>query len=82
MPTIAQTWIEEGMQKGLQEGREEGLCAGILAVLEIRFPNDHQLISDHITSVGSVKKLEQLLEAAKVVPNISGLKSFLPDQNS
>jgi len=81
MPTIAQQWIAEGIVKGREEGREEGheegLRSGILAILELRFPEEYPLLVDRVASIRSVETLSQLLEMSKTVSSISEWQTLL-----
>jgi len=80
MPTIAQQWITEGIEKGIEkgreEGREEGLQSGIRAILELRFPEEHRLLDDRVSSIHSVETLARLLDISKTVSSVSELQLF------
>jgi hypothetical protein len=80
MPTIAETWIEEGREKGRAEGVQEGLRRAVCANVEGRFGTVPPDVAAAIASVADVTRLEDLLRASLRVNDLLELRRLLsPD---
>ena len=73
MRTIAEEWVEEGRE----EGREEGLRAGIQAIIELRFPEVCQRLTNRLESIRSADRLSELLQLSRTVESIDELVATL-----
>ena len=76
MRTIAEEWVEEGRE----EGREEGLRAGIQAVVELRFPEGCQRLTNRLESIRSADRLSELLQLSRTAESIDDLIATLDQQ--
>ena len=93
MPTIAETWIEEGYQKGIQEGIQkgiqkgikegiqegilEGLTEGIELALELKFGAKGTKLMPAIKKIKDINHLKAIKETIKTAANISEIKKII-----
>ena len=76
MPTIAETWIQEGIEKGMEKGKQEGTAAVMLRQLQRRFgPLDADLQA-RVRAL-SFARLEQLGEALLDFHSLADAVSWL-----
>ena len=69
MPSLAQKWIDQGMQQGMQKGKQKGMQKGmvrearemVLDALETRFGNYPLHFRDKIIQITDRGKLKQIL---------------------
>ncbi|MEZ6127852.1 MAG: hypothetical protein R3C59_04160 [Planctomycetaceae bacterium] len=80
MGTIAEEWVEDGRRAGLEKGREEGLRAGIQAVIELRFPESYQRLTNRLESIRSADRLSELLQLSRTAESIDELVATLDQQ--
>lgn len=79
MKTVADYWIEQGLQEGLKQGIEQGIEQGriealqddILDLLEIRFGQVNRQLMRHITAVSHLPLLRQLHREAATAPDMA-----------
>ena len=60
MATIAQEYIQEGIQLGIEQGRINMLQEDVLDLLHIRFEQVGTAVREQITAVTSISILRQL----------------------
>ena len=93
MPTIAETWIEEGYQKGIKEGIQkgiqkgikegiqegilEGLTEGIELALELKFGAKGTKLMPAIKKIKDINHLKAIKETIKTAANISEIKKII-----
>jgi len=70
MPTIAEQWIEEGIQRG----REEGLMNGLALALELRFGEPGLRLLPEIEQRADAGTLQALMEALRRVTSPEELR--------
>ncbi len=61
MPSLAQKWIDQGMQKGMQKGMVREAREMVLDALETRFGNYPLHFRDKIIQITDRGKLKQIL---------------------
>jgi len=84
MPTIAEQWIQEGIQRGreegerrgMQRGREEGLLDGVALALELRFGERGLRLVPEIEQRADARTLRALMEAIKRVATPEELRQM------
>lgn len=72
MPTIAQQWIEEGLQQGLQATRDL-----ILDLLNIRFGIAPPDVAEQLAEISDLAVLRTLHREAATAENLSTFEHFL-----
>ena len=72
--TTAELLIEQGEARGLVKGKVEGKVEGkqedILRILRIRFPEAPDTLSQKITTIQNIPKLDALLEHAMTADSL------------
>jgi len=93
MPTIAEKWVEKGMQQGMQQGMQrgkleglqqgklEGLLDAIELGLSLKFGASGLSLMPSIRGVENIDLLEAVKEAIKVAKDLSEIKSVLQSNN-
>ena len=89
MPTIAEKWVEKGMQQGMQQGKLEGIqqgqLEGLLDAIELglslKFGASGLSLMPSIRGVENIDLLEAVKEAIKVAKDLSEIKSVLQFNN-
>ncbi|MEZ4511339.1 MAG: Rpn family recombination-promoting nuclease/putative transposase [Chloroflexota bacterium] len=79
MKTVADYWIEQGMQEGIKQGIEQGIERGriealqddILDLLEIRFGQVNRQLTRQLTAVSHLSTLRQLHREAATAPTLA-----------
>ncbi len=78
MPTLAEQWIEEGLQKGLRQGRLEGTRSGLLAgigpALELKFGADGLALLPELHEIEDVDVLRTVADAIRTAQNVEDLR--------
>ncbi len=71
MQTVADRWIEQGIEQGLQEA--------ILDILSVRFEIVPQEIEAEVTAVNDADQLRYLHRQAILVKNLGEFAALLPE---
>ena len=93
MSSVADQWIEQGKEIGREEGREEGWQEGrqegrqeaipdakredVLRVIEERFDQVPEAVTDLVANVNDEKKLDSMLRAAVRAQTVEQLERML-----
>jgi hypothetical protein len=67
MPTLAQRWIDEGMEKGIEKGIEKGYLLDRQEVLIMLLSTRFHLNEDEKQFIHEVNDIEKLAAALKMV---------------
>ncbi len=82
MPTIADVLREEGLQQGLEKGLEQGLLQNgreaVLEILEIRFVQVPQPLTERIRAIQDSAALKRLHRQALQVDSLEDFTTLLP----
>jgi len=70
MATLAETWVQEGLQQGLEKATREG----ILEILEIRFGELPQEVVASLNGVKDPGRLKQLHRKALQVDSVTAFR--------
>ena len=79
MSTIAEAWIEQGVDKGKKQGVEQGVERGvvqatreaILETLEVRFGSCPAVVAEQIADITDQARLKSLHRQALLVNSLS-----------
>jgi predicted transposase/invertase (TIGR01784 family) len=78
MMTIAQRWIDQGLQQGLQQGQQQGLrlglVQGITLGLDLKFGAEGLRLLPEIRKIEDIDVLTAIQEALKTVKTIDELR--------
>jgi hypothetical protein len=79
MPTIAQKWLEEGIQQGMHEGALKNARKSMLDVLEARFDMVPLDIIKTIHGIDEIVMLESLLKKTIKVQSLDEFRNILKE---
>ena len=79
MPTIAQKWLEEGIQQGIHEGALKNARKSMLDVLEARFDMVPLDIIKTIQGIDEIVMLESLLKKTIKVHSLDEFRNILKE---
>ncbi len=71
MPTIAESWVQEGIEKGIEKGRLQESQETILENLEIRFGTIPKSLSGAINKIEDLALLKNLRKETLLANSIS-----------
>lgn len=74
MATLADMWIEEGIEKGIEQGAK-ALQDAILGTLEARFGMISSKLRSQITAVFDLNELRQLVEHAALAGSLAAFEA-------
>ena len=74
MPSLAQKWIDQGMQKGMQKGMVREAREMVLDALETRFGNYPENLKERIIQMTDRDKLKEILRLILKVQRIEELE--------
>ena len=74
MPSLAQKWIDQGMQKGMQKGMVREAREMVLDALETRFGNYSENLKERIVQMEDRDKLKEILRLILKVQRIEELE--------
>ena len=74
MPSLAQKWIDQGMQKGMQKGMVREAREMVLDALETRFGNYPENLRERIVQMEDRDKLKEILRLILKVQRIEELE--------
>ena len=77
MGSIAEKWIEQGLQRDRQEGLQQGLSAGIELALEIRFGTQGLQLMSEIYSIQDVAKLRAIHNALRTARRLDDIRELM-----
>jgi predicted transposase/invertase (TIGR01784 family) len=69
MATVAEIWVQEGLQRGLQQGAENNARENVLALLEDRFGTLPVELTATLEGIRDLARLKQLLLQAAKTPS-------------
>ena len=72
--TAAELLIEQGIEQGKAEGIVEGKQAAILQLLQLRFQNVPETLTERITAIKSLSPLDTLLETALTAQSLDEIQ--------
>ena len=76
--TAAELLVEQGKAEGIVEGKAEGIVEGkreaVLRLLQFRFQDIPETITEHIASIETSSDLDTLLEQAMTVQNLDDIQ--------
>ena len=83
MGTIAQSWIEQGMQRGIQQGVQSGrrkeLLSGIELALELRYGNAGLQLLPEIRALEDVERLSAVREGIRSAQTPDELRAIFSE---
>ncbi len=77
MGTIAEKFINEGMQQGIQQGIQQGLQKAIEIGLEIKFGNKGLMYAQKFKTITDIQKLQHITDTVKDIKNLDELNQLL-----
>ena len=72
--TAAELLIEQGIEQGKAEGIVEGKQAAILQLLQLRFQNVPETLTERITAIKSLSPLDTLLETVLTAQSLDEIQ--------
>ncbi|MBE7528200.1 MAG: hypothetical protein HS099_00505 [Ardenticatenaceae bacterium] len=79
MQTVADHWIEQGIEQGIETGRIQMLREDVLDLLAIRLGATPPHVVEKVTAVTSIDSLRQLHREAAIAPTMAAFSQTLAE---
>jgi hypothetical protein len=77
VPTLAETWMQQGIERGLAQGRRQELLAGLEVALQLRFGADGLALMPEIEAVEDVATLVAVRDALLSARSLDDIRRLL-----